>query len=249
MSAFASSETRTSAPGRSAFETASTSGISISPALIAWTPSPLPGMSASTTVSASDWTSTSFWPDPTVSTSTTSKPAASRTRTASAVASASPPWWPRLAIERMKTPGSRKWSARRMRSPSTAPRVNGLVGSTLTTATDLPARRSSPARPLMRVLLPAPGGPVIPTRHARPVSGWRAATSSRPSGPSRSARLIARPIARRSPARTPAMSGSSVTPPRRAHRRPRRGSARSPPGSRRSRAAPRARRRPAPAGR
>jgi hypothetical protein len=40
-----------------------------------------------------------------------------------------------LAIERMKTPGSRKCSVRRMRSPSSAPCVNGDDGSIDSTAT------------------------------------------------------------------------------------------------------------------
>ena len=40
-----------------------------------------------------------------------------------------------MPIERMKTPGSRKWSASRIRSPSSAPCVNGLDGSTETTPT------------------------------------------------------------------------------------------------------------------
>jgi hypothetical protein len=50
----------------------STSGISMSPALSAWIESPLPGITASRTVSVSARTSTSFCPEPTVSTSTTS---------------------------------------------------------------------------------------------------------------------------------------------------------------------------------
>ena len=53
----------------------------------------------------------------------------------------SPPRAPRLAIERMNTPGSRKWSVRRMRSPSRAPCVNGDDGSIDRTAT---ARSRSP---------------------------------------------------------------------------------------------------------
>ena len=106
-------------------------------------------------------------------------------------------------MERMKTPGSVKWSARRMRSPSTAPRVKGLVGSTLTTATRLPRARSSRTRAPMSVLLPTPGAPVMPTRQARPVDGWRSAARRRPSGPRRSTRLIARPSGRRSPAQHP----------------------------------------------
>ena len=75
-------------------------------------------------------TSTSSWPTPTVSTSTQSKPAASSRSTASRVARASPPIAPRVAIERMKTPGSVASPCMRMRSPSSAPPVKGVVGST-----------------------------------------------------------------------------------------------------------------------
>ena len=50
-------------------------------------------------------------------------------------ASASPPSAPRVAIERMKTPGSRKCSLSRMRSPSSAPPRNGELGSIDSTAT------------------------------------------------------------------------------------------------------------------
>ena len=55
-------------------------------------------------VSASEAISTSAWPTPTVSTSTTSQPAASSTRSACGTAADSPPRWPREAIERMNTP-------------------------------------------------------------------------------------------------------------------------------------------------
>src|SRR2546428_591156 len=71
----------------------------------------------------------------------TSLRAASSTSSACSVAWARPPGWPRVPIERMNTPGSRKWSARRMRSPSSAPCVNGLEGSTVITPTVV-----SPAR-------------------------------------------------------------------------------------------------------
>ena len=100
------------------------------PAFNAWTESPEPGISTSSTVSAIPITSTSLWPAPTVSSRTTSLPAASSRSAACSVASASPPRWPRVPIERMKTPGSRKWSESRIRSPSSAPCVNGLDGST-----------------------------------------------------------------------------------------------------------------------
>ena len=62
------------------------------------------------------------------------------------VAAASPPAWPREPIERMKTPGSRKCSASRMRSPSSAPSLNGLVGSTEITADRLARARAPPRR-------------------------------------------------------------------------------------------------------
>ena len=118
-----------------------TSGISMIPAFSAWIESPEPGIRTSRTVSATPITSTSLCPVPTVSRKTTSLPAASRSSRACSVASASPPRWPRVPIERMKTPGSRKWSARRIRSPSSAPCENGLDGSTETT----PTVRSEPA--------------------------------------------------------------------------------------------------------
>ncbi len=78
------------------------------PAFSACTESPEPGMSTSRTVSAMPMISTSLWPVPTVSRYTSSLPAASSTSSACSVASASPPRWPRVPIERMKTSGSRK---------------------------------------------------------------------------------------------------------------------------------------------
>ena len=85
-------------------------------------------------VSAWSMMSTSAWPTPTVSRNTSSLPAASISSAACSAASLSPPSAPRLAIERMKTPGSRKCSVRRMRSPSSAPCVNGDDGSIDSTA-------------------------------------------------------------------------------------------------------------------
>ena len=84
---------------------------------------------------------------------------------------ASPPSAPRLAIERMKTPGSRKCSTRRIRSPSTAPPLNGEVGSTERTPTVAPAARLRAMSAPISVDFPAPGGPVTPTTLARPVLG------------------------------------------------------------------------------
>ena len=89
------SRTVASAPSRSALLTTKTSPISRMPALAAWMPSPMPGASSTTVVSASPATSTSDWPTPTVSTSTTSQPAASSTRSACGVVHDRPPRWPR----------------------------------------------------------------------------------------------------------------------------------------------------------
>ena len=95
-----------------------------------------------------------------------SLPAASISSAACSAASASPPSEPRVAIERMKTPGSRKCSESRIRSPSTAPWVNGLDGSIESTPISRSALRSSVQIAPIRVLLPTPGGPVRPTIRA-----------------------------------------------------------------------------------
>src|SRR6266536_4665338 len=89
-----------------------------------------------------------------------------------------------------------------MRSPRIAPPVKGEEGSTATIPTVLPRRRYACARRCARVDLPAPGGPVTPTTRARPVRGK---SGPRISGapPFFSTALIARPMARGRPARTP----------------------------------------------
>src|SRR5262245_54131287 len=103
--------------------------------------------------------SISAWPTPTVSMKTSSLPDASISRAACRVASERPPRAPRLAIERMNTPASRKWSERRIRSPRRAPRVNGLEGSIERTATWRSSLRISAVSAPISVLLPTPGGP------------------------------------------------------------------------------------------
>ena len=128
-----------SAPSRSALLMTNRSAISRIPALIAWMSSPSPGTVTTTTVSTVRTTSTSSWPTPTVSTSTQSNPAASSRSTASRVARARPPSAPRVAIERMNTPGSVAIPCMRMRSPSRAPPENGLDGSTQRMPTVSPA--------------------------------------------------------------------------------------------------------------
>ena len=86
-------------------------------------------------------------------------------------ASESPPSAPLFAIERMKTPGSRKCSVSRIRSPSSAPCVKGDDGSTDRTATSRPAARRRRVSAPISVDLPAPGGPVKPVTAAAPVLG------------------------------------------------------------------------------
>ena len=115
--------------------------------------------------------STSAWPMPTVSRNTSSLPEASISSAACSVASESPPSEPRLAIERMNTPGSRKWSVRRIRSPSRAPCVKGDEGSMESTATSRSALRALATSAPISVDLPTPGGPVKPTTAALPVCG------------------------------------------------------------------------------
>ena len=71
----------------------------------------------------------------------------------------------------MNTPWSRKCSERRIRSPSSAPWVNGEEGSIDSTPTVLPAARRSFVTAPISVDLPAPGGPVKP--NDRRVAGVR----------------------------------------------------------------------------
>src|SRR5207253_404906 len=81
------------------------------------------------------------WPTPTVSAGMRATPNASSRSATSSVVVARPPCAPRVAMERMKTCGSRLADSIRMRSPSSAPPVNGLVGSTATAPTESPCPR------------------------------------------------------------------------------------------------------------
>ena len=57
-----------------------------------------------------------------------------------------------------------------MRSPSSAPDVNGLDGSTEMTPTVFSSARTWRTSEPTSVDFPTPGGPVIPMMYARPVS-------------------------------------------------------------------------------
>src|SRR2546427_5787136 len=169
------------------------SAISITPAFNVWMPSPDSGTSTSTVDSAVRATSSSVWPTPTVSIRIRSNPNASRRSATSSVVVARPPCAPRVAMDRMNTPGSRPADSIRLRPPSNAPPVKGLVGSTATTPTPSCRARNRWISRSVSVLLPAPGGPVTPMRRdaprPRPACTW----DSRRSNPSRwfSTRLIA----------------------------------------------------------
>ncbi len=124
-----------------------------------WMPSPDSGTSTTTVVSASLTTSSSVWPTPTVSTRTQSNPAASRSFWVSAVARASPPRLPRVAMLRMKTPGSRVCACIRIRSPRTAPpgeRARRIDRDDADGRAGLPDRRREPVD---ERALPRPRGP------------------------------------------------------------------------------------------
>src|SRR6266496_4887120 len=161
--------------------------------------SPMPGAATTITVWAVRMTSTSAWPVPTVSIMIGLYPAASMARTTSRVEAARPPRLPRLAILRIKTLGSPDSSIMRMRSPRIAPPVSGLVGSTATTPTLASRRRHSRTRCVTRVLLPAPGAPVMPTIWARPAYWCSSARKRRAAGISFSISVTMRASARRSP--------------------------------------------------
>ena len=62
-------------------------------------------------------------------------------------------------------------SRMRRRAPSGAPPEKGLVGSTAMIPTRRPCSSRMAAIRLVSELFPAPGGPVMPTIRAAPVSG------------------------------------------------------------------------------
>src|SRR5205823_1284572 len=112
----------------------------------------------SSVVSALRAISSSVWPTPTVSTRMRAKPNASSRSATSSVVVARPPCAPRVAMERMKTCGARLADSIRMRSPSSAPPVNGLVGATATTPTESPCAREGGVGRSASAPLPAPRG-------------------------------------------------------------------------------------------
>ena len=148
----------------------------------------------------------------------------------------------------MNTPGSVACSCIRTRSPSSAPPVNGDVGSTASTATRAVAPRPESHELAGERRLPDAGRAREADRR-RP-SGARhrsPADSASSSGAPSSTSEIARATARRSPASTPSISVATSTGPKPTRRRGRRGrprhrgaSAGAAPGHRHERVAERA---------
>src|SRR2546421_3873891 len=99
----------------------------------------------------------------------------------------------------------------RMRSPSTAPPLKGLVGSTATMPTRWPAARNNAVTRSVSVDFPAPGGPVIPITCARPVWGWSRLISAGSAGARFSTSVIRRARATRSPPSMRSMRSCSLT--------------------------------------
>jgi len=105
----------------------------------------------------------------------------------------------------MNAAGCRASRSMRVLSPRMLPPVTGLLGSTLNTATRQSAVQSCMPRASMKVLLPAPGTPVMPTRNAPPACGVsrcsRSSAAARCVGARLSTSVMPRASAVRSPAR------------------------------------------------
>jgi len=97
--------------------------------------SPAPGSIKARKKSVMSQTAVSDWPMPTVSTSTTSKPAASHSSIASRVFAATPPSVPDAGEGRMKAFSEFASCAIRVLSPRIEPPVRADDGSTASTAT------------------------------------------------------------------------------------------------------------------
>ena len=157
-------------PGRSDLFTTQISPISVIPAFIVCMLSPVCGLNTTTVTSAKSEMSTSVWPAPTLSTIIGSKRAYSNTRMLFLRDPETAPVAPRDARLRIYTPESVD-SVIRTRSPSMAPPVIWLVGSTANTAGLQPDFDRRTVSWFISELFPAPAGPVMPTIPASPVCG------------------------------------------------------------------------------
>ena len=109
-------------------------------------------------------TAVSDCPTPTVSTNTTSNPAASHNTILSRVFRATPPSEPAEGDGRMNAFFATESSSIRVLSPRILPLVRSLLGSMAKTASLDPACIRCIPSASIKVLFPAPGTPVIPIR-------------------------------------------------------------------------------------
>ena len=122
-------------------------------------------------MSTIEWTAVSLWPTPTVSMKIVSKPAASQRMTVSRVLRATPPSEPADGEGRMKTSGLEEMLSMRVLSPRIDPPLRSELGSMARTASRWPSEVTMPPMASMKVDLPAPGTPVMPTRIELPEWG------------------------------------------------------------------------------
>ena len=123
----------------SALFTTTRSAISTIPRLMPCSSSPPPGAMRSRKVSTMSATAVSDWPTPTVSTMTTSKPAASQTSMASRVRRATPPRFPPMGGRPNEGGRIPREGVIRVLSPRIEPPERLDDGSTASTATRCPA--------------------------------------------------------------------------------------------------------------
>ena len=175
------------------------------PRLMPCNSSPAPGSSSRRKKSTMERRVVSLWPTPTLSTRTTSNPAASQSSMVSRVRRATPPTESPAGEGRMKARASRLSRSMRVLSPRMLPPDRLLEGSMVSTATAWPLSTSTQPSASMNVLLPTPGTPVMPTRLALPVRGNTRCRTSCAAFSSNVAWLSISVIARDSTTRSPAM--------------------------------------------
>ena len=141
-----------------------------------------PGESSSTKMSVIAATAASDCPTPTVSTITTSNPAASTIRIVSRVRRATPPSDMPDGVGRMYARGSTARPSIRVLSPRIDPPLTADDGSTASTATLCPRPMRKVPNDSMNVDFPTPGAPDSPMRRAWPGSCARRSRSSAAAG-------------------------------------------------------------------
>ena len=118
-----------------------------------------------------EWAAVSDCPTPTVSNRMVSNPAASHNTIVSRVLRATPPNEPADGLGRMNALDLTDNSFMRVLSPRIEPLLRSLDGSIASTAKCFPLSHNSFPNASIKVDLPAPGTPVIPTRMEWPAYG------------------------------------------------------------------------------